>query len=234
MRKKIILCLLLLLTPILLLGNSAEPPSYIIIVPWADNTTQLNILVDDQVTIHGTRHDKFSESYFLFYRDGIDFSARDKTLLVKTDVESRIALPQQSRYNAVYTLDKDTMTLQEGKLPFRVIFFTSIRVVLTLLIEAAIFYAFGYRIKESYILFVIFNLITQGILAWYLHSAIVDFIGYFVMGLIFTEVIILALEALLFTQFVKEKRTLPTLLYVFLANITSFFVGYMLLQHLPF
>lgn len=235
MRHKIMLCLVLLFVPILLLGNSAEPPSYIIIVPWADDSTTLTVLLDDKTTIHGTRHDKFSESYFLFYSDGLyDLSSHEKTLLVKNGKEDRVSLPQETSYNQVYTLEHDTMRLTPGKMPFRVIFFASIRIVLTLLVEGAIFYAFGFRKKESYILFLLFNAITQGILIWYLHSTIVDFVGYFILGLIITEIIILAVEALLFTFFVKEKGSLRKLAYVFVANLASFAIGFMLLQHLPF
>ena len=39
---------------------------------------------------------------------------------------------------------------------------------MTLLIEGALFFAFGFRKKLSWVLFIIINLITQGLLNWQL------------------------------------------------------------------
>ena len=105
---------------------------------------------------------------------------------------------------------------------------------MTLLIEGVVLYLFGYRKRNTFILFVIFNLMTQFLLAWYLYKQVLDLNYLFNLGLMIIEVIIVAVEALLFSVFVKEYRISRGLIYVVFANILSFVAGFMLLRHLPF
>ncbi len=227
-----ILLVLLLLVPLIVWGNSAEPPSFVIIVPGADDT--LSVTIEDNLGRKNLseRKDKFSESYYLFY---LLSDAESYELLVKTDgVENRIPLPKYGNYNNLYTLDTDSLTLTQGKMPFRTIFFTIIRVVITLFIEGVLLYLFGYRKKITYILFFVINIITQMILAWYLYRQVLDLNSLFGLGLFVVEIIIMAIEALFFSLFIKEHRISRGLLYVFVANLLSFVAGFMLLRHLPF
>lgn len=236
MRKRIglILAVCLLLLPYAVMGNSAEPPSFLIIVPWADDNLTVTVEDSKNNRILGERHEKFSESYYLFYIGGGPGS-EDFELLVKNEgVENRIPLPRVQSYNNLYTLDTDTLTLSPGKMPFRTVLFTTIRVVLTLLIEGGILYLFGYRKKSTYAFFIVMNLVTQMVLAWYLYRQILDLNYLFTLGLLIVEIMILAVEALLFSLFVKEHRIARGLIFVLVANILSFSVGFMLLRHLPF
>lgn len=233
MKKLIIgLLILLCLIPVAAQANAAEPPSYVFIVPWADDRLSLTLSDEAGQEFMGTRHEKFSESYYLFYTaNQIDRFE----LLVKHDgVESRIPLPRYGTYNNIFSLDTDSLTLVQGKMPFRTIFFTVIRVAVTLLIEGALLYVFGYRKRLSYILFLLINVITQAILAWYLHQQVLNLSYTFTLGLVMTEMIILAIEALFFSLFVKEHRIARGLAFVTIANLASFVAGFMLLRHLPF
>ncbi|MDI9503307.1 MAG: hypothetical protein GX291_02070 [Tissierellia bacterium] len=233
MRKFVAVFLLFLcLLPVVADANAAEPPSYVIIVPWADD--RLSITLEDSTGREylGERNEKFSESYYLYYTPN---GVTQYELLVKHEgVENRLPLPRYGTYNNIFSLDTDTLTLTQGKMPFRTIFFTVVRAAATLFIEGAILYLFGYRKRISYLLFLLINLITQGILAWYLHVQVLDLSYGFTIGLILTEIIILAIEALFFSMFVKEHRAARGLLFVLVANIASFVAGYMLLRHLPF
>lgn len=233
MRKYFVgLLLLLCLLPSVALANSVEPPSYVIIIPGGDDRQEL-VLTDDQGReFLGERHEKFSESYYLFYTPGT--IERFELNVRHEGVESRLPLPRYGTYNNIFSLDLDSMTLVHGKMPFRTVLFTVIRVTVTLLIEGAILYLFGYRRKSTFALFLLINLITQAILAWYLHQQVLDLSYAFTLGLIVTEVVILAVEALFFSLFVKEHRIARGLIYVFAANLASFVVGFMLLRHLPF
>lgn len=226
------LLLVLLLLPAIGFANSAEPPSFVIIVPWADDQLSVTIENSSGSRILGERKDKFSESYYLFYAG---YNETEYELLVKKEgVENRIPLPKYGSYNNLYSLDTETLTLTQGKLPFRTAFFTVIRIALTLLIEGVVLYLFGYRKRNTFILFVIFNLMTQFLLAWYLYKQVLDLNYLFNLGLMIIEVIIVAVEALLFSVFVKEYRISRGLIYVVFANILSFVAGFMLLRHLPF
>ncbi len=224
--------LLLFLVPAGVEANSAEPPSYVFIVPGADDRLALTLSDEAGQEFLGTRHEKFTESYYLFNTPN---QIERFDLLVKHNgIESRIPLPRYGTYNNIFSLDTDSLTLVQGKMPFRTVFFTVIRVAATLLIEGALLYVLGYRKRISYMLFLLINLVTQGILFWYLHQQVLDLSYAFTLGLLMVEVMILAIEALFFSLFVKEHRIARGLAYVTVANLASFVAGFMLLRHLPF
>ncbi|MBE0450942.1 MAG: hypothetical protein IBX70_08865 [Clostridia bacterium] len=63
--------------------------------------------------------------------------------------------------NNVYTLDLSERTLTEGKLKLRTAALVGVRVAMTLILEALIFWLFAFRKKESWIAFLLINLMTQ-------------------------------------------------------------------------
>lgn len=234
-RKWLAMFLVCLLLPTFVSANAAEPPTYVIIVPGA--TDELSLVMEDAQGVQSIarREQKFSESYYLFYASNMAYTKSPELLVRHEGVEQRVPLPtREITYNNLYTLNPDTMTLTKGKLPFRTLLFTLARVAVTLLIEGLVFYLFGYRKRASWIWFLLINLMTQALLAWYLYRQILDISYTFALGLILVELIIVGVEALFFTQTVKEHRSLRALLFVLVANPLSFLAGYMLLRHLPF
>ncbi|MDD3712755.1 MAG: hypothetical protein PHZ28_04620 [Candidatus Izemoplasmatales bacterium] len=99
-------------------------------------------------------------------------------------------------------------------------------VFFTLLIEVGLLALMMYKLKNSYKLVLIVNVITQSILhisliLGTLFASLFGFIGVFVIG----ELIVFILEIILYAKFLKEQSKLRAILYAFLANIASLVIG---------
>ncbi len=75
-----------------------------------------------------------------------------------------------ARYSNLYTLDYESKTLTEGTSSSRAWIYALVRLLLTLIIEALIFFFFGFRKGKSWTLFIIINLVTQGVLNIWLNT----------------------------------------------------------------
>lgn len=234
MKKLLLLVLLIIIiscviTPVSY-ANAAEPPSILIIVPNAPTDLEISIGPDN---IKAHRTDKVIESYFTFYR--YDLKTADYTLQVTTGgqtFEITLNAPLNS-YNNIFTLDLKGQTLTPGKSLSREISLPSLRIILTLIIEAAVFYLFGYRKKKSWLIFLVVNLITQGVLNVWLSSSITPLESYIIFSLIFGEILVFIVEMIAFLIFINEHSRLETALYVIVANVASLFAGGYLITHLP-
>lgn len=235
-RKNILLCIILLLLTVfsgtqIVSANSAEPPSIIIIVTNAPQ--------DLEISIDGTdarRIDRAYESYFAFY--SYLFKTVEYNLTVKTgDTVFEIVLDSPLKeYNNIYTLNLGSRTLAEGELPSRNIILVTIRVLLTLLLEAVVFFLFGYRQKISWIIFLAVNLVTQGTLFICLNglsSTPLSGNMYIILTMIAAEILIFIVEMVVFLIFVKEHRRWRTAGYVLTANLLSLVLGGFLITLLP-
>lgn len=213
-------------------ANSAEPPSIIIIVSNAPDDLEINIVSDD--VIHKARKiNKVVETYYTFY-SGEMKNLNDYIFSVSTNNESyeiKLDKPLQN-YNNIYTLDLKSHTLTNGKLLSRSIYLVSMRVLLTLAIEGLIFLLFGFKRKNSWAIFLIINLITQGALNIWINS-FTPTQGYIIFGLIFGEIFILIAEIIAFLMFVKEHNSLRKVLYIFTANFISLIAGGYIITILP-
>lgn len=90
------------------------------------------------------------------------------------------------------TLDLNSQTLSKGFPAWRAPVTIALRVILTLLIEGIVFYLFGYREKRSWIIFLIVNLITQGVLHILLSGS--DMAGYAILIFWFAEIVVLIID----------------------------------------
>jgi hypothetical protein len=237
MRKRfILLCIFLsILIPFATVNicsaNAAEPPSIIIIVPNAPEDLEITI-----GTTEASRTEKAYESYFSFYSYSfrtdvytLTFTYEDETFEITTDAPL-------DKYNNIYTLDIDSRTLTEGELPSRNIALVTVRVLLTLLLEAAVFFLFGYRQKISWIIFLAVNLVTQGgLFIWLnsLYSTPLTGAFYIIIVMILAEILIFVTEMIVFLVFIKEHRRLRTAGYVLTANLLSLILGGYLITALP-
>lgn len=213
-------------------GNSAEPPSILIIVPDAPDNLEIGI-GSDNVYSRANVKEKGMERYYIFYSREMR-AAANYTLKIKTG-ESTFEIPVEGplkSYNNLFTLDLKNKTLTSGKLLSRSVFLVTLRVTLTLLIEALVFYLMGFRQRRSWIAFVAINLITQGLLNVWLNGF--SPVGsYMVLSLIFGEILVFFVEILAFLIFVKEHRRLRRLSYVLLANFLSLIAGGYIISILP-
>ncbi|RJP57539.1 MAG: hypothetical protein C4543_09575 [Ignavibacteriales bacterium] len=102
-----------------------------------------------------------------------------------------------------------------------------IRLVVTILIEGLIFFAFGFRKKSTYIVFTIINVISQvGLTLGTMYSFYRGDSAYgTIFVFIFGEFLIFTGEMFLLTLLVREKKWYVRTLVVFLANIVSLVLG---------
>jgi hypothetical protein len=215
-------------------GNSAEPPSLIIVVPSMAEHIEISIdeASDD---FRNERIRKVFETYHQFYL--YDLSEIDR-LIVHVSTEDKsfdITIDEPlNGYRNTFTLDVDNQVLEKGyNRPLLNLFLVTIRIFLTLLIEGFIFYILGFRWKQSWRIFIIINLVTQGALNIWLSTFNLAS-GYSVfLVLIFAEILILIVELITFFIGINEKNKLVLFTHVVLANALSFIVGGYLITWLP-
>jgi hypothetical protein len=213
-------------------ANSAEPPSILIIVPNAPDDLEISIETEGTFT-KARETGKLIETYYTFYSHEIRMASEHTFTISTEDIKYEISLekPLES-YNNIYTLDLDAQTLIPGKLLSRSILLVSMRIILTLIIEGILFWQFGFRNKESWIAFLMINLVTQGALNIWING-FPPITSYLFFTLIFAEIIIFIVEILSFLIFVKEHSRSEKVSYVLAANILSLILGGYIITKLP-
>lgn len=237
-QKTMIIVLVLMIlssTVYMCFANSAEPPSVLVIVPDAPENLEINI--DWGNSSHRLKEiektDKIIETYFEIYLGNLKQDG-DYTLNIKNGEENfavKLNKPLKG-YQNIYTLDLNNKTLIEGKMLSRSVLLVTMRVVLTLAIEAAVFLIFGFKNKRSWAAFLIINLITQGTLNIWLNG-FAPSQSYLILNLIFSEFFVFVFEIAAFLKFVKEHKKLRIVLYVLIANLLSLIAGGYIITILP-
>lgn len=214
-------------------GNSAEPPSILIIVPNAPDDMNIKLdLEDGEYEARVT--DKVIEKYYTFYSSGMFRKPSIYNFVVSTGDDSfEIELDKPVKnYNNVYTLDLKSHTLTEGKLLSRSMLLVAMRIFLTLIIEASVFWIFGFRNKKSWKAFLIINLVTQGALNIWINS-FTPITSYVIFTLIFGEFFVFIAELIAFSLFCQEHGRIKKVLYVLTANFASLILGGYIITILP-
>ena len=104
----------------------------------------------------------------------------------------------------------------------------------TLLIEGALLFAFGYRSRRSWLVFLLVNLVTQGGFALYLAVTVLNHgvSGWSLLFYIPIEIIITAVELLCYRRLLTEKSRGRAVGYAVAANVCSAVVGLWLIDPL--
>ena len=104
----------------------------------------------------------------------------------------------------------------------------------TLLIEGLLLFAFGYRSKRSWLVFLLVNLVTQGGFAVYLAVTVLNHgvSGWSLIFYIPIEVIITLVELLLYRRLLTEKNKARAAVYAIAANLCSAVLGLWLIDPL--
>ena len=104
----------------------------------------------------------------------------------------------------------------------------------TLLIEGLLLFAFGYRSKKSWLVFLLVNLVTQGGFAIYLAVTVLNHgvSGWSLIFYIPIEVIITLVELLLYRRLLTEKNKVRAAVYAIAANLCSAVFGLWLIDPL--
>ncbi|TVP85264.1 MAG: hypothetical protein EA375_05030 [Acholeplasmataceae bacterium] len=106
-----------------------------------------------------------------------------------------------------------------------------LRVILTIGIEILILFAFGYRLKSSYRLVILTNVVTQvtlTIFMFVMHWWYAPFFGE-IFVLIIGEIFILAIELYVYIKWLKEQSKRRASVYAVVANLASFLIGLILI-----
>ena len=233
----LLVLVVLLALPVSVSANAAEPPGMIIIVEGAPKDLELTLQLREEPE-YGIRIRKNVQNwevhFRIFYSPDIDL-LNGAALRVESGEKSfTCPLPDgvSNRYNQLLTLDYESETLVLGQRWWRQPALTAVRIMLTLLVEGLIFFAFGFRNKRSWIVFFAVNLITQGWLNYIINSGAFSN-GYWVLGLYLAEFVIFIAESIAFPVATKEKKKWICVLYALAANAASLIAGLLLINHLP-
>ncbi|HBS92184.1 MAG TPA: hypothetical protein DEA51_06915 [Erysipelotrichaceae bacterium] len=220
-------------------ANSAEPPMLWILVS-GEHKEMRGTLQIEEITVEGYPYASSFESYLrFFYSEHPSLRSKDLTsvqvtlTIVVAEQQMQISTQMDlSGYNTLYTLDLDTGTLSKGKSFLRDVQLVGLRLGLTLLVEALIFFLLGYRSMRFWILFLMINLLTQGWLNLSLNANMP--IGtYALIALVIYEFVILLVEWITFLSLSKEKKRVKLFFAVLLANAASLILGGFLITRLP-
>lgn len=219
--------------PTVTYANSAEPPALIVIMKNAPEDISVSIISAETVK-EGQKSKVAWEIAYAFYNRDIG-SNKEITIRVSGNgisYDQVVGKQYLTGYNSIVTLDFSAQTITAGKLLSRSILLVTLRVFSTLVIEGVIFFLFGFRNKNSWLAFLIMNLLTQGILNVVLNGAS-PFASYLILNLIFMEFLVFITEIIGVLVFIKEHGKFRRVSYVLAANLASLVLGGYLITVLP-
>lgn len=221
-------------------ANSAEPPMVWILVPGTYERAEGVLIIDSKVIPGYVRSNKM-ETYIRFYYSSIpDFDhqknldGRNARFVITLD-NHQYTISSDIRghgYNDLYTLDLETMTLSEGTTLERNAFLISLRLFSTLILEGFVFFLMGYRQRKTWMLFLLVNLVTQGVLNVLINAHRPENF-YMIFALIFYEIWIIITEEVILLLTVKEGKKPKLFFTILLANLLSLFLGGWFIMNLP-
>ncbi len=221
-------------------ANSAEPPSFTVIVSNPPEDLSVSLQYADERTTEAIvlkKEQKAWETYyrFFYHMSPVENDSLDGAVLTIQSSEKSfqclVPAATFSTYNNLLTLNLETESLTVGQPSLRVPLLVAMRIILTLVIEGAIFFLFGYRKKASWLTFLAVNIVTQGALNAMLTGPSMG--SYWGLGFILGEVMVLAVELITFIYFLKEFGKRRAALYTVAANAASLVLGGLLITYLP-
>jgi len=221
--------------------KAAQPPHMTIVVINPPSDLELSVrYTRDSVTETKllTRRDIAWEAEFSFltldFLDEKELCGNFILIVESKDYNFEVHLPGDSpdKPYPYYTLNLKSQTLFEGYPAWHAPVTISIRIILTLLLEAIIFFLFGYREKRSWNIFAIVNFITNGVLHTCIGFLSDESSAFIFLGIIGVTVIIA--EMIAFAAALEEKSRWKAAIYAFVANLLSLVLGSHLLNNLPF
>lgn len=237
MKKKLFaLCIMLLMLSVygFALANAAEPPGLTVIINNPPEGLKLSLQLNNEDTAPLVAEHRFWEGQYKFYYHDIPGSKNHikNAALIVTYPGVITALPVPKEYfgyDKQITLDLETNEIIQGQTPWRAPLLAAMRVILTLIIEGAIFFAFGYRTKQSLLVFLAVNILTQGLL----NIAFIGATGYWFILFVLIEIGVFIAESLIYARFLTEHGKKRAVLYALTANAASLFLGGWMISSLP-
>lgn len=220
-------------------ANSTAPPRLTVIVGFPPDDLQLSLRFEDAGETETAQLIKIQTAWETQYRFTIamlrtQLSLENATLIaVSRNKSFQCPLPASalSNYDNVISLDFAHQTVTNGQTFGRTASLVTMRVLLTLLLEGALFFLFGYRSKRSWVAFFIINLVTQGALNVALNLSFAG--AYMMFILVPLELLVIIVELIAFAVILNECSRLRTVAYVLTANVLSLGLGGLLISYLP-
>lgn len=236
MKKRILLfCLMILMLSIhgLALANAAEPPGLTVIVNDPPESLTLTLKFGSGESAALVPEHRFWEGQYRFFYGSIPGSKQLKDAILTVEWQHGTAefpIPQEYLgYDNQVTLDLKNTELIQGQKPWRAPLLTAMRIILTLIIEGAVFFAFGYRTKQSLKLVFLTNLISQTVL----NILFIGADGYWMLMYILVEIAVFTLESLIYKDWLIEHGEERAVLYSLTANAASLILGGWMISCLP-
>lgn len=237
MKKRLFaLCIMILMLSIhcIALANAAEPPGLTVIVNNPPEGLKLSLQLDSEDMVPLMAEHRFwEEQYKFYYHDfpGGKDQIKNAVLIVSGNgIDAQIPIPKEYfGYNKQITLGLKTGEIIQGQNPLRAPLLTAMRVLLTIIIEGALLFVFGYRARRSILLFLIVNLFTQT----GLNILFVGARGYWFLLYVLVEVLIFIVETLIYRSRLTEHGKTRAILYGLAANAASLFLGGWMISSLP-
>ena len=244
----LLLCLAL---PVTVSANSVGNPYLTVLVEHPPAGLELTLLVESEGSqeTHATEGQTMLwEGYYRFYSHiwnpwSPEGSPQPTALLqVDTGTES-FSLPVEPQgftYDGnLVTLDLANRRLLYGQPWWRPPLLISLRVVLTLALEGAVFWLFGYRTRRSWLVFLLVNLVTQGAVNVAMHCLLPTGTSIFLVFAMFfytpMELTVLLVEIAAFAFLLKERSRRRSAACAACANLLSWILGGLLMAaFLPF
>lgn len=230
----ILLILVTIMTSVPVFANAAEPPAMVIIVANAPSDLKISIYHDaESLFVEGKKTTNAIEAQIKFYgRDLPDNTAYVLEVQYGTERFEITMDKPLNTYHATYSLDLKEKMLVPGETLMRNVTLIGLRVSLTLLIEGVIIWLMGFRKRISWVIFLVINLLTQGVLNFMLATNPV-YASYVIFGLIFGEIFVFIVEWIAILSLVKEHSQAKRFVTVTLANVASLILGGYLISILP-
>lgn len=246
MRKRVVCLtiafLLFLAMPLPAAANSAEPPSFAVLVEDPPEDLAVSLRLESGESESPYRTWKAWEGYFRFFC-GDPRELAGARLVVETGT-GQFDIPLDpagfTRYNNLLTLDLDRRTVVYGQPWWRTPLLVSLRLLLTLILEGIVFAFFGYRERRSWKVFLLTNLVTQlGVNLCILYflgpSPVSNGINWLHGAFLYTpmELLVLAVEMAVFGWYLEEQSKSKARRCAATANLLSWMLGGALLAWLP-
>ncbi len=209
-------------------ANSAAPPSLTIVVLNAPDDIEI-YSADGNEKAH--REFSLSDTLFRFY-EGETFQ---NAIVIRAEGrETLFELPAEniSGYDKYAVLDYKTMELSVGQPAWRPPLLIFLRVSITLIIEGIVFILFGFRTKRDAAVFLTVNILTQAALNVIILTETNT--SFLMVELIFLEIVIFIIEAAAYCLFFTERSKDERVIFSFIANLASLFIGGASIYLLPF
>lgn len=231
-----IFLVVLMIYPEQISANSAPPPTMTMVVENIDEDIDLELFLPDRDKVSINKNREEGKNIYEIYipRDIQQEELAGAKFLFSRNQDSVAELPfpkeVKNAYAGTWRLDFETGEMRrdsplDGQWPYVVV-----SLITTLIVEGFFFFIFGYREKKSWKVFLLVNLISQAVLHTLLFSSI---FFYWIFDLSRFEVLIFLGEATVMSLLIKEKKRPVTLIYSLIANIFSFYMGFLVMMLLP-